>query len=320
MKKIVFILVLLSIFVLTNIGSNNAYAAPKINVIINGNPVTYTKNTGFPYLDKKNNVMVPFYATMEASGAATGYDSKKRVAIIITEHNRIEIPLNSTTYYKDNKIIKKKSKAITKSGQIFIPIKDVLKTASYTVEWDKKTSTINAYTFKYDKNEFVPYSTSSLKTLISEILSGNVIYINGSYYATPKFVKMLANTQVYYSGDDLNTAIYPQKSRYDLADYKTEWISEISGVKFGLFEVYKSELPDNVNIVKESKILDSVYVYGFYRNGFAGTDLIYLVDEMTDKFMKSKNATGKFNGIRMKKEDGVLYFSCDDLKSKKLYQ
>ncbi|AET70564.1 hypothetical protein Desor_5176 [Desulfosporosinus orientis DSM 765] len=35
---------------------------------------------------------------------------------------------------------------------------------------------------------------------------------------------------------------------------------------------------------------------------------------MTDEFMAAENAIGIFNGIHMKKEKGVLWFSYKDLK------
>ncbi|SCL85048.1 hypothetical protein PP176A_0790 [Sporanaerobacter sp. PP17-6a] len=80
------------------------------------------------------------------------------------------------------------------------------------MEWDAKTNTVNAYTFSYDPNELVPYSTSNLETLTDKTLSGDVVYINGGYYATPEYMKLLLNTEVHYLDlyNDLNTAIYPQ--------------------------------------------------------------------------------------------------------------
>ena len=39
---------------------------------------------------------------------------------------------------------------------------------------------------------------------------------------------------------------------------------------------------------------------------------------MTDEFMNSKDAEGTFNGIRMKKIDGKIYFKYEDLKEKNI--
>ena len=40
---------------------------------------------------------------------------------------------------------------------------------------------------------------------------------------------------------------------------------------------------------------------------------------MTDKFINATDATGTFNGIRMKKESGTLFFNYADLKAKGIY-
>ncbi|HWQ77018.1 MAG TPA: hypothetical protein VN441_17050, partial [Syntrophomonas sp.] len=93
---------------------------------------------------------------------------------------------------------------------------------------------VNVYSFKVNEGEFVPYSTSSPTTLLSNILKGNVVYINGQYYATPDYVKLRANTQVFYSGDDLNRAIYPRPDRTSL--HTLEW-REIFFLTWGFISV-----------------------------------------------------------------------------------
>lgn len=40
---------------------------------------------------------------------------------------------------------------------------------------------------------------------------------------------------------------------------------------------------------------------------------------MTEEFMNTSDATGTFNGIRMKKENGELLFNYTDLKERDIY-
>ena len=46
-----------------------------------------------------------------------------------------------------------------------------------------------------------PYSTSSLDSLVNDILDGHIVYYNGQYWATPDYCNMLKNTIVVYEHD-----------------------------------------------------------------------------------------------------------------------
>lgn len=295
----------------------NAVSNTTINILLNGKAVTFTDSSGYPYVDENNRTMVPLRATMESAGFVVGYDTKTRTAIVITEHNRIEVPLGTNKVYTNNQLAENDTIAVVKNGRTYLPIRAVLENAGYTVEWAGKTNTVNAYNFSYDANELVPYSTSSLSTLLENVLKGNVVYVQGQYYATPSYVKMMTNVQVHYSGSDLNTAIYPEASRYDLANFDMSQAEWISGVNFDYILVQNSQLEKLGAIGKPSEIPNYSYAYVFYEQVDKN---IYCVDEMTDEFFKATNATGTFNGIRMKKENGTLFFSYTDLKDKNIYK
>lgn len=297
----------------------------KINIILNGNIVEFTNDTGYPYVDEKSRTMVPLRATMEAAGFAVGYDSLERTAIVITEHGRIEVPINTNIIYANNTLIENDTSAVVKNGRTYLPIRAVLENAGYTVEWDGKTQTVNAYTFKFDKNDFVPYSTSSLKTLISDILNGNVVYANGKYYATPAYVKMMTNVKIHYLNDDLNTAIYPETSRFDAAEISEddyEWVSGVlpNNILFDKITVEDEKLKKWGVTGVASDITGYSSIYAFYEQGGTDTIIVYPFDEITEEFIKSSDAVGTFNGIRMKKEGGHLYFNYSDLKTKKVWE
>jgi hypothetical protein len=189
-----------------------------VNVVINGKAVVFTESTGRPFVDENGRTLVPLRVTMEAAGTVVGYDAEKRTAIVITERGRIEVPIGTDYLYYNNNKKQNDTVSTTLNGRTYLPIRAVLESAGYIVEWDGNTRTVNAYNFSIDNNTLVPYSTGSLETLIKRVLSGDVVYINGQYYATPDFVKRLTNTQVHYAGNDLNTAIYPEPSRFDFAN------------------------------------------------------------------------------------------------------
>lgn len=286
-----------------------ANSAPA-GVIVNGKSVIFTNKTGYPYADKKGINMVPFNPTMKAAGASVGFDKVNNTAIVVTEHDRIEVPVGESYFYNNNIEIALGAVAVKKDGKVYVPfkaLKAILESAGFTVEWDKKTKTINAYTFKFNKNEYVPYSTSSAKTLVTEVLKGNVVYIKGKYYATPKYVKMLTNTEVIYLSDDLNKAIYPEYNRYSFSSSKFEDVSK-----------------DWVSIEDLSKndVAFTVINYGngtYVRKGFYSVGSLtgmvrslYEMPNLTDDFITNPIA-GIYEGITVKVVKGEIFFKQADL-------
>jgi len=294
-------------------------ASNEIKILLNGKTVPFTNDSGYPYVDENNRTMVPLRVTMESAGFAVGYDSNAHTAIVITEHNRIEIPIGTNKVYSNNQLTENDTNAVVKNGRTYLPIRAVLEKAGYTVEWAGDTRTVNAYNFSYNENEFVPYNTSSLSTLLNDLLEGNVVYINGQYYITPDYVKLLTNVQVNYSGDDLNTAIYPQESRYDLADFDESQIGWVARILFDKILIADSQIEKFGVTGESSDIPGYSYIYAFYEQGSSGNEIVYPVTEMTDEFMNASDSSGTFNEIRMKKENGNLYFNYSDLKERDIY-
>lgn len=285
--------------------------ADSVNVIVNYNTIKYSKKTGFP--DKN---YVPFKQTMKSIGCSIGYDKKKKVAIAIYDNSRLEFPLNKKYFYSNNEKLKLDKKSIIKKGIIYVSFKPTMKALGYNVKFDKKTNILSAS--NYTEGEYAEYHTGSLKTLIKGILSGNVTYKNGKYYAVPDYVKMLSNTVTHYSGDDLNKSIYPEENgRYDFAEaeFDFDWITVNN---FDKIMARTDELDFDTSKLEKGYIDGYVYVYAFYEDGFTGVKIIYAMPEMTDTFMKKKNGKGKFNGISVKREDGKTYFYVKDLDKKEI--
>ena len=83
--------------------------------------------------------------------------------------------------------------------------------------------------------------------------------------------------------------------------------------------VSKYELEDTSNLELADSRNSEFYVYGFfddYRSitGISGPKLIYPLTEFDENFLNYDNATSTFNGIRVKKENGVLLFNYKDLE------
>lgn len=295
-KKTRTIIVMLTILLLAGCLSTTARAADKsVNIIINGKAVAFTDSSGYPYIDKNGRTMVPLRVTMEAAGAAVGWDQTKKTAIVITEHDRIEVPIGTDYLYNNNSKVQNDTISVVKDGRTYLPIRAVLESAGFTVEWDGATRTVNAYTFDLN-DSFVPYSTGNVWVLLEKLLAGDVVYVNGQYYATPEHIKLLVNTQVTYTGTDLNQAIYPQSDdRYGLAESTVQNVTK--------------EWVTLEDLRLASITFSSFPVKGFY--GGMGSCL-YSLPSIPDDFTE-KPVSGIYDGITIKVENGTILFYQKDL-------
>ncbi len=113
---------------------------------------------------------------------------------------------------------------------------------------------------------------------------------------------------MYLEGEN-RTPISPQLGISDESEHT--WIS---GLLFEKSLVYIPILEDaGIPVVEPSATISGyAYIYSF-------PDVPFYVPDMTDEFYESENAVGTFSGIRMKKENGVLYFWYDDIKAEGIY-
>lgn len=315
MKKTISLMLIL--FLTCTMSINIAFAAPQseINILLNGVAVQFTDDTGYPYIDENNRTMVPLRATMEAAGFAVGYDNKSKTAIVVTEHNRIEVPIGTNIVYCNNTTITNDTFSVIRNGRTYLPIRAVLEAAHFTVEWDSKTKSVDAYTFNYNSDDFVPYHTSSLSTLVTNLLSGDVVYINGQYYATPEYIKMLSTSKINYLGNDLNTAILPEQDRYSLADIDTEKLlnDSLDSAEW----IRESDLPSyNPELTFGYTPYNGGLAYGFiYASTLSGiVHDKYILKSLSVDLAEKEELDGVYDGVSIKKKDDVWYFKLEDLK------
>ncbi len=119
-------------------------ASEHVNIVLNGKAVSFDENYGYPYVDENNRTMVPLRITMESAGFTVGYDAESRTAIVITDRNRIEVPIGTNKVYVDNVLIENDTVAVENNGRTYLPIRVVLEAAGYAVAWDGDTSTVYA--------------------------------------------------------------------------------------------------------------------------------------------------------------------------------
>jgi beta-lactamase superfamily II metal-dependent hydrolase len=135
MKKRVLSFVLVFMLII----STAAYA---VNISIDGNNVSFTEQSGAPFVDGNNRTQVPLRVTMESFGATVGWNNDTRTAIVEKDGVKVEVPVGQSYIIKNEQQIKNDTAAIIKDGKTYLPIRAVLEAFGANVGWDNSTQTV----------------------------------------------------------------------------------------------------------------------------------------------------------------------------------
>jgi hypothetical protein len=143
MRKILAILIMLSVIFGSIVLPVSAADNSKINVLINNNYVVFNESMGFPFVDGNGRTQVPLRATMEAFGATVGYDSQKGMAYVQKGDNRIVyIPINQNYIIVNGEKVKNDTSAVILNGRTYCPIRKVVEAFGCRVTWDNKSKSV----------------------------------------------------------------------------------------------------------------------------------------------------------------------------------
>lgn len=160
-KKILFIVTLVMIFGLSLIPSS---AASKVNVAIDGNPITISSDLGTPYIDSSNRTIVPIRVISENLGAKVQWDQASSTATI---NGTIKVKVGSEAIDTSYGKITMDTKAVLKDGRVYVPFRFVGNALGYDVDATTKDGTITAnITTKVD---LTVSAAASLKSALNEV-------------------------------------------------------------------------------------------------------------------------------------------------------
>lgn len=310
MKKL--ILGSLMVFMLIMSMMTISYADDGIKVLVDG---SYLQFDSQPIIEN-GTTLVPLRQIFEAIGADVSWDKSTQTVTATRDNEIVKLTVGDTTAYKNGESINISIAPKIINNRTYVPLRFVAESFGANVDWDKYTKVVTINSFykqddydpNYKETEYVPYSTSNLETLANALLAGNVVVINGDYYATPEYATKIYHA-FYVSNDDISMfrdGEYTENK--SMEDY--DWVSGNSFRK-ELVPDYELEGVD-LSMLEEGYIKNWYFVYGFYEPS-GDINLIYAVPDMTEEFMNSQNATGTFSGIDMSMEDGILFYSIPDL-------
>lgn len=122
-----------------------SFAQDQVGIYLDGTAVTFTQDSGFPYIDENSRTQVPLRMTMETAGYIVTWDGEQRIASVsdgagtqvhvkigddyitkeVTEGDRTEVSrIKNDTF----------SRVI--NGRTFLPIRVVLEAFGSVVTWD----------------------------------------------------------------------------------------------------------------------------------------------------------------------------------------
>lgn len=117
------------------------YAAD-INVSINDQPVTFTQETGVPFVDVSSRTQVPFRSTMEAFGCTVSWDEINQAAVAEKNGITVKVPIGASYIIKNGQQVPNDTAAQIRDGRTYLPIRAVLEAFGASVAWEPDTHSV----------------------------------------------------------------------------------------------------------------------------------------------------------------------------------
>lgn len=255
MKKIPLFVCVLLLITCTNVFA--------INVMVNEDEVTFTNDTGSPFVDENQRTQVPLRVTMEAFGAEVEWDDANNTAIVTKNGNTVEVPVGKNYISLNGSTIQTDTKALIKEGKTYLPIRPVAESLGAKIFWDQDTSTVVLSSNKTDmyvvdatgsNAGFKLLKNHSLKDKINIFYKiekdGDFVY-KQIHYELLKDIKM--SDTIKWTNLDGNTVTSTRKEIYALLDanvLQSQLFSEANSkyISFGLSNPYN----DNIKYISEN--------------------------------------------------------------------
>lgn len=138
MKKQIFCL-FLAVAVLFGLSIKTYATQDDISVLIDGTPVTFTADSGKPFVDGNGRTQVPLRAVMEQFGCKVEWDSTKNAAVITRGRTTVIVPIGINQIFVNNNTVPMDTAALIHDSRTYLPIRPVLEAFGAAVDWDNGT-------------------------------------------------------------------------------------------------------------------------------------------------------------------------------------
>lgn len=169
-----------------------------VKVTINGNPIQYNSETGYPFIDSIGRVQVPLRQTMEEFGCMVSWSSETQCPVVSKDYIGLILPIGSNQINKIDSLTLQRFEIISdsvptlKNGRTYLPIRIVLENFGAKVNWDSKNKEVLITT----TNENINYNkktnndvNAQVNTQIFSILGKSVEELKEIYGYNYKFAE-----------------------------------------------------------------------------------------------------------------------------------
>lgn len=138
-KKLLSLILLINILVSV---LSPAHASPSVGVTIDGTAITFTKDSGSPFIDSNSRTLVPLRIVMEQYGCAVGWDKNTYTASVAMGGTTVLVPIGKKQIQINDTTISIDAAAQIKDGRTYLPIRAVLEAFGAAVGWDNSSRTV----------------------------------------------------------------------------------------------------------------------------------------------------------------------------------
>ncbi len=139
MKKIFYTLIVLGLILSASLV---CFAANNAGITIDGKAVTFSADSGMPFIDQNNRTQVPLRLTMETAGCDVQWDDVTRTAIVNKGDVDVEVPIGKSYILVNGEYIQNDTVAVIIGNRTYLPIRAVLEAIGCSVSWDQDTKTV----------------------------------------------------------------------------------------------------------------------------------------------------------------------------------
>lgn len=145
MKKIFFILAIVTLITSTLVFGANAEEALKVK--INGEYVQFDAQ---PFIDENNRTLVPVRFIAEKLGAKVDWNGETRTVSVDTNSKSIKLVIDQKQATVNGNIVELDTKAIIKESRTFVPLRFIAESMDLRVKWNGETRTVELETSDYE--------------------------------------------------------------------------------------------------------------------------------------------------------------------------
>lgn len=261
--------------------------------------------------------LVPVRPLFESLGATVSWNESTMTATAKKENTVISITIGSKTALVNGKPKTLDVAAQTINSRSMVPARFIAEALDATVDWDANTESVYIRTVEYNRKlasahgiPGVPdgwerVNEPSRHFIISGLSSGDLIKVNGVYWASPKLIDSFFKENIVYSEDissgNVTTPKYPELDANTQVEAYVgiKSLSKVEGIltRYAIEEMMKNPTSTATITVKDIDILK------------------YCMPSIPSNFIE-KPVAGTYDGIKVIVSDGKILMRQEDLKAK----